>query len=275
MLVDLHLHSTASDGSDSPKELAEKLISHKIEIFSLTDHDTIDGIPEIMRAVQGHAKCIPGIEFSCHENGKSCHILGYGFAPHSPEITEILSYSRKLRTQNAKMRLEFLKDEYHITFSDEEAEWFYSQNSPSRLHLAKLLTKNGYTKNNQEAFPLYLNASEKYEVHLKAEDAIKAILSAKAIPIWAHPLGGEGDPHTSPTAQFSSLLTYGLQGLECYYSRYTAKESAYLVSLAEKHHLLISGGSDYHGKNKTVSLAMLSSDGSMVSAEKLSVLTRL
>ncbi len=275
MLADLHLHSTASDGSDTPFELAEKLISSGIGIFSLTDHDTTDGLHDIINATNSRIKCITGIEFSCRESGRSCHILGYGFAPDSPEIAEVLKYSRSLRLKNAEKRIEYLKNEHGISFSEEEIEWFFSWNSPSKAHLAKLLKANGYATTTEEAFHRYLDGAKKYEQRLSAKDAITAIIKAGAIPVWAHPLGGEGEAHTSPEEVLPSLISYGLRGLECYYSRYTAEESAHLVSLAEKHTLLISGGSDYHGENKDVLLAQLSSDQTSVSSEKLSVLNVL
>ncbi len=275
MLVDLHLHSTASDGSDTPTRLAEKLLSADIGIFSLTDHDTTDGLQAIISATNGKLKCITGIEFSCLENERSCHILGYGFALDSSEIAEILRYSRDLRLKNAKKRIEYLKHEHGIVFSEEELKWFFSWNSPSKAHLAKLLKANGYASTTEEALRRYLDGAKKYEKRLCAKDAITAILQANAIPVWAHPLGGEGEVHTSPEEALPSLISYGLRGLECYYSRYTAEESAYLVSLAAKNGLFISGGSDYHGENKTVELAQLCTDKMPILAKKLNILSIL
>ncbi len=273
MFADLHLHSTCSDGSDTPAELAEKLLSHGITTFALTDHDTIDGIPTLIEAISGRAHVITGVEFSCKENGKTTHIIGYGFAPNSPAIKNILSYGKQLRYQNAEMRLDYLQTHHGIRFSDEETTWMLSQNSPSRLHLVLLLQKHGYASSFHEAGVRYLDASKPLEKRLTAGDAITAILEADAIPVWAHPLGGEGDPHTFPEALLPVLLDYSLKGIECYYSRYTADEAAYLVSLAQKYDLLISGGSDYHGSHKSVSLGMLSSDGTSVPASKLSILS--
>ena len=97
-------------------------------------------------------------------------------------------------------------------------------------------------------------------------DAISAILAADAIPVWAHPLGGEGEPHEFVPETLEALLSYGVRGMECYYSRYTEKESDFL---------LVSGGSDYHGANKTVRLGELSADGIEIPTEKLTVLSCL
>ncbi len=275
MFIDLHLHSTFSDGSDTPEELCEKAIASKLSVFALTDHDTIAGIPSLLDAAKGRVKVITGIEFSCKENGKTTHILGYGFAPDAPAIQKTLTYSQNLRLWNTKMRLDFLQTHYGIRFSDEEIDWILSQNSPSRLHLVMLLIQNGYAKTFYEAGIRYLDASKPYEKRLTAGDAISAILEAGAIPVWAHPLGGEGDPHTSPEALLQTLLSYGLKGLECYYSRYSQEEEDYLLALAKQHGLLISGGSDYHGANKTVVLGALSTEGTMLESERLSVLQAL
>ncbi len=272
MYADLHLHSTASDGSDTPRELAEQAIAAGLSVFALTDHDTIAGIPALLDAVAGRAKVITGVEFSCKENGRDCHILGYGFAPDAPAIQDMLAYGAEVRLANTKMRLDYLEAERGIRFSEEERVWVLSQNSPSRLHVIMLLMRHGYGNSFREAATLYLDGSKPYEKRVTAGDAISAILAAGAVPVWAHPLGGEGDLHTSPEALLPILLDYGLRGLECYYSRYTDKEAAYLCALAEKHGLFISGGSDYHGANKSVRLCELSADGTKIQAENLTLL---
>ncbi len=272
MYADLHLHSTASDGSDTPHELAEKAIAAGLSVFALTDHDTTAGISALLDAVAGRAKVITGVEFSCKENGKSTHILGYGFTPNAPAIEKTLLYGQKLRLWNTEMRLDYLEKHHGIRFTDEENKWILTQNSPSRLHVIMLLMRHGYGNSFREAATLYLDGSKPYEKRLTAGDAISAISEAGAIPVWAHPLGGEGDLHTSPEELLPVLLDYGLMGLECYYSRYTDKEAAYLCTLAKKHKLLISGGSDYHGENKSVRLHELSAEGTTIQAEKLTLL---
>ncbi len=275
MYADLHLHSTASDGSDTPKELAEHAIASGLSVFSLTDHDTIAGIPALLDAVKGRAKVITGVEFSCKENGKTTHILGYDFKPDSPEIHGILAYGAELRLWNANMRLDYLQTHHGIRFTDEENQWMLSQNSPSRLHIIMLLMQNGYASSFRDAATRYLDGSKVYERRLTAGDAISAILAAGAIPVWAHPLGGEGDDHTSPEGLLPTLMGYGLQGLECYYSRYTDAEAAYLHELAKKNSLLISGGSDYHGKNKSVAIGALSTENTRIEPHELSLLHHL
>lgn len=275
MYADLHLHSKFSDGSDDTPALCEKLLSQNIKTFALTDHDTVAGLPSLIEAVNGRAHVITGVEFSCKENGKNTHILGFGFAPTAPAIVEMLAYGQDLRRRNLEIRLSHLKNAHNIVFSEEENAFLRAKNSTSRAHLAKLLIQNGYASSYQDCMEKYLNGCKKDELRLTAKDAISAILSADAIPVWAHPLGGEGEPHEFVPKTLEALLSYGIRGMECYYSRYTEKESAFLVDIAQKHELLVSGGSDYHGTNKTVKLGELSADGIEISTEKLTVLSYL
>ncbi len=274
MFADLHIHSKFSDGSDTTEELAEKLLSQNITTFALTDHDTVSGLPSLIEAVDGHAHVITGVEFSCKENGKTTHILGFGFAPCAPEITEMLAYGQDLRRKNLEIRLAHLQS-HNIAFSEEELSFLRAKNSPSRAHLATLLIKNGHATSYQDCMNKYLNGCKKDELRLTAKDAISAITAANAIPVWAHPLGGEGDSHTFVPETLETLLSYGLRGMECYYSRYTKEESDFLLSVAQKHNLAISGGSDYHGTNKTVKLGELSADGFSIPTENLTVLNLL
>lgn len=275
MFADLHLHSKFSDGSDTAEELTEKLLSQNITTFALTDHDTVAGLPSLIEAVNGRARVITGVEFSCKENGKTTHILGFGFAPSAPEIIEMLAYGQDLRRKNLEIRLSHLKNSHKIVFSDEENAFLRAKNSPSRAHLAALLIQNGYASSYQDCMDKYLNGCKKDELRLTAKDAISAILAANAIPVWAHPLGGEGEPHKFVPETLDALLSYGLRGMECYYSRYTKAESDFLLAVAKKHDLLISGGSDYHGTNKTVKLGELSADGIAIPTENLTVLSLL
>ena len=275
MFADLHLHSKFSDGSDTAEELTEKLLSQNITTFALTDHDTVAGLPSLIEAVNGRARVITGVEFSCKENGKTTHILGFGLAPSAPEIIEMLAYGQDLRRKNLEIRLSHLKNSHKIVFSDKENAFLRAKNSPSRAHLAALLIQNGYASSYQDCMDKYLNGCKKDELRLTAKDAISAILAANAIPVWAHPLGGEGEPHKFVPETLDALLSYGLRGMECYYSRYTKAESDFLLAVAKKHDLLISGGSDYHGTNKTVKLGELSADGIAIPTENLTVLSLL
>lgn len=275
MYADMHLHCRFSDGSDTTAELAEKLITSNIHTFALTDHDTVAGLPSLIEAVHGRARVITGVEFSCRENGKNCHILGFGFQPDAPSILEALRRGQQLRRDNFQKRLDHLERRHGIVFSKEEIAWLEAKNSVSRAHIMQLLIRHGYADSYQDGMTKYMNGCKDSEIRLGAKEAIEAILQAGAIPVWAHPLGGEGEAHESPEALLPTLISYGIMGLECYYSRYDAKECAYLIALAKRHGLLISGGSDYHGTNKTVALGTLCADGTPIPATRLTVLEKL
>ncbi|MBQ4401326.1 MAG: hypothetical protein II832_04105, partial [Synergistaceae bacterium] len=136
----------------------------------------------------------------------------------------------------------------------------------------------GYAANKQEAIDRYLNKCKTGVDRISASQAVKAILSAGGIPVWAHPLGGEGERET-PEQEFRStlqeLMSFGLKGLECWYSKYTAMMCRRLADIAGRSGLLVSGGSDYHGANKSIPLGRLNSEGVNVGIESLSILRKL
>ena len=263
---DLHLHTTASDGSDTPSELLRLTRENGLSAISITDHDTIAGLVEAMKYSQDDVKIITGIEFSCRyqgEEGFDCHILGYGFDIESPAILGAIAHGRQMRLAKLDARLEFLKTRRGICFDKEELDWLYSLNSAAKPHLADLIMKRGLADSIADAMDRYLKGDGFPDDRIDAAEAISAILDAGGIPIWAHPLGGERETRlTRPelTKRLDTLSSLGLRGLECLYSRYSADDEAWLLSVAEERGLLCSGGSDYHGKNKTVELARLCAD---------------
>ena len=279
--ADLHLHTTASDGSDTPGELISKAREAGLEVISITDHDTIAGSLEAIRLPDEGVKVITGIEFSCHtegEGGFDCHILGYGFDPEDETLLAAIRHGREMRLFKLEARLTYLKERFGIEFTDGEIAWLHSLNSVARPHLANLIIGRGLASDVADAFDKYLKVGGFPDDRIDAREAIEAILAAGGIPVYAHPLGGEREARLSLdelTERVSSLKSMGLMGLECFYSRYSGEEAEMLVSLAEKNGLLVSGGSDYHGKNKTVVLGSLSSDGSVYDGSQITVIDRL
>ena len=260
MFVDLHLHSRYSDGSDSVPELVEKLLSNGITTFSLTDHDSVRGIPELMEMSKGRAHAITGAEFSCLDKGDSCHILAYGFTPDDPHILALVEKGEELRRKNFENRKNYLEKAHGIFFTENELTWLFSLPKIGKPHIARILIARGLAKDTDDVIRRYLNGCKDHDARLSAEEAISAILASGAIPVWAHPLGGEGEDHLAPH-EFQSLahrlVSYGIEGMECYYSRYDEEEIAFLLQQANALSLAVSGGSDYHGENKTVLLAEL------------------
>ena len=279
MFVDMHLHSRYSDGSDTVPALVEKLLSHGVTTFSLTDHDSVRGIPELLKEANGRARAITGVEFSCRDESARCHILAYGFPLNDPHIQALVEKGDALRRQNFENRKNHLEKTHGIFFTEEELAWLLSLPKIGKPHIAKLLIARGLAKDTNEVIKRYLDGCKDRDIRLEAGEVITGILKSGAIPVWAHPLGGEGEKHLSE-AEFISLakrlVAYGIKGMECYYSRYTEEEIAFLLKKADELSLAVSGGSDYHGEVKTVMLAELCAGKTLsVTEDMLSVLRLL
>ena len=251
--VDLHLHTTASDGSQTPAQLLESIRAAGLQIFSVTDHDTLDGALEMAAIVPEDLRYIMGIEISCITPAGKCHILGYGFDPHHPAIQDILAREIQLRREKVKRRIAFLEARFGIRLTKEESQWLYGLTTPLKLHFGILLRDRGLAPDIGTAITQYMDLCDVGNDRIDADFAIRGILQAGGIPVWAHPLGGENEPHLTQTAfdaQLVCLKAAGIQAMECYYSRYSQADIGYLLEKARSHSLLISGGSDYHGNNK-------------------------
>jgi predicted metal-dependent phosphoesterase TrpH len=276
-MTDLHIHTAASDGSDSPALLLENLRKAGITTFSVTDHDTIDGALEMETLVTEEFRFIRGIEFSCETPAGKCHILGYNFDPKVPAFHAALADGAALRQEKLLERLDYLERTLQITFTDAEVAWLNSQKSPGKPHFGKLLVDRCIAATIDEAIRVYINPYIPRRDRIDGSTAVQAILHAGGIPIWAHPLGGEGEkPLTAEKfqAQLHCLMGLGIQGMECHYSRYETAQREFLMAQAADNGLLISGGSDYHGTNKRgLSLGMLSADGTHISTDSLTVLS--
>lgn len=261
--TDLHIHTTYSDGSDSVCQLLEKIMNSPIRTFSITDHDSILGSNEMISLIKekgANISYIPGVELSCVSPKGKCHILGYNYDNTNQKLLSLLDTVKNLRKNNLDKRIDFLKEVYSITFDNKEKEWLYSLNNAGKPHLAKLLIKQGYASTVGEAITKYLLACDTVSAKIEASEAINAILDAGGIPVWAHPLGGEGEKRTSLesfNSLFNELLSLGIKGLECYYSRYTYEEIDFLKETAASNGLITTGGSDYHGLNKNIALGTL------------------
>lgn len=276
--IDLHMHSTASDGTDTPEQLLEKVRKAGIQTFSLTDHDSIDGCTVLETIVPDDISFILGVEFSCITSAGKCHILGYGYQADAPSMAQALEAGRTLRLAKLARRLEHLKEVHHICFSEEELSWLYRLNSPGKPHLAELIMKRGRAATRTEAIKNYIDGCKGGDDRIDAKIAMDGIFGAAGISVWAHPLGGEGEKHVSQEefeTQLNVLLELGIQGMECYYSRYTSEEVAFLLEQARRHDLLISGGSDYHGTAKDIPLGTLNAYRQAVSERELTVLQHI
>ena len=277
--IDLHIHTTASDGSDSPALLLENLKKAGITTFSVTDHDTIDGALETEALAPPELRFIRGIEFSCETPAGKCHILGYNYDPADPVFQAALAEGAALRQEKLLSRLHYLEETLTIAFTESELAWIRSLKSPGKPHFGKLLVDRGIAATMDEAIQKYINPHKPRRDRIEGSTAVTAILHAGGIPVWAHPLGGEGEKRPSAEkfqAQLDYLMGQGIRGMECYYSRYARSDIEFLTTRARSHGLLISGGSDYHGVNKQdLPLGKLSLDDLRAFPEDLTILNRI
>lgn len=278
-LADLHVHSNNSDGSDSVENLVKEIKKANIEIFALTDHDTIAGCIEITKYIPENIKFIPSIELTCQTGDIKCHILGFNCNPADEKLNALIQKGKELRRKKLETRLDYIKNVLHIDLTNDELNWLYSRKSVVKTHLANLLVKRKMAKTNVEAMQKYLDGIKTGNTRFSIEEAIDAIVTSGGIPVWAHPLGGEGEKHIAHEKfmpRLEKMIAYGIKGLECYYSRYTLEEVKFLINCANSNNLLISGGSDYHGTNKeNIQLAKLNVDSTPIDAENLTVLKYL
>lgn len=278
-LADLHVHSNNSDGSDSVENLVKEIKKANLEIFALTDHDTIAGCIEITKYIPENIKFIPSIELTCQTGDIKCHILGFNCNPADEKLNALIQKGKELRRKKLETRLDYIKNVLHIDLTNDELNWLYSRKSVVKTHLANLLVKRKMAKTNVEAMQKYLDGIKTGNTRFSIEEAIDAIVTSGGIPVWAHPLGGEGEKHIAHEKfmpRLEKMIAYGIKGLECYYSRYTLEEVKFLINCANSDNLLISGGSDYHGTNKeNIQLAKLNVDSTPIDAENLTVLKYL
>ena len=278
-LADLHVHSNNSDGSDSVENLVKEIKKANIEIFALTDHDTIAGCIEITKYIPENIKFIPSIELTCQTGDIKCHILGFNCNPVDEKLNSLIQKGKELRRKKLETRLDYMKNVLKIDLTQEELNWLYSRQSVVKTHLANLLVKRNMAKTNVEAMQKYLDGIKTGNTRFTIEEAIDAIVTSGGTPVWAHPLGGEGEEHIEHKKflpRLEKMISYGIKGLECYYSRYTLDEAKFLINCANKNNLLISGGSDYHGTNKeNIQLAKLNVNNTLIDAKNLTVLKYL
>ncbi len=273
--ADLHIHSNCSDGSDTIKELANKVTASGLKIVALTDHDTTDGLKEFEQHLPKEIRFIKGIELTCLAGDIKCHILGYGINPECPELKELILKGKKLRRIKLDTRIKYLKDVWDIELTTEEKDWLYSRKSVVKTHLANILVNRGLADENVPAMKKYLDGCKTGNTRFDGQEAIDTIKKAGGIVIWAHPLGGEGEEHISEELlleQLNKMKSFGIDGMECYYSRYNQKEIEFLVRTANEHNLYISGGSDYHGTNKDIPIARLNTENKEIEASALTIL---
>ena len=259
------MHTTVSDGTDTPEQILEKVRLEGITIFAVTDHDDIKGCRRIMDAgVAGDPKFITGVEFNSRDKSGKYHILGYGYDPEAPSINRLVQAGHGYRMNKVRGRIEGLKEKYGFDFPPEEIEALIALDNPGKPHIANLMVKYGYAMSKEDGIDNYLNTLKIKAEYLDPETAIKGIKEAGGIPVLAHPSYGSGDEliiGDELTGRIQRLKSYGLEGVEAFYSGFTDVLRDEVLAIAERENLYVTAGSDYHGKNKMVLLGDNGLDG--------------
>lgn len=256
--IDLHMHTRVSDGTDTPGELLSNVKEAGIGLFSLTDHDAIKGCAVIQKLRTGEDPAfVTGVEFSCKDEEGKYHILGYGYDPETEPIRQVVGLGHGYRIEKVRARLEFLKDRFDFGFPDKEIRNLFELDNPGKPHIGNLMVRYGYARSKEEAIKDYINQLRFRGKYVRPEEAIRGILDSGGVPVLAHPSYGSGDDiilGEEMDRRLRRLISFGLEGVEAYYSGFTEKLRGEILSLAEKYGLYVTAGSDYHGSNKMVEL---------------------
>jgi len=251
--IDLHTHSTASDGSLSPRELVRLAQERGLVAIALTDHDTIEGLPEAVAAgTEFGVEVIPGVEISARHPLGSMHILGYFLDYESERLAASLAVLQQARADRNPQIVAKL-NALGIPLTVERVAAISGGGQVGRPHIARALYEGGYVRSLQEAFDIYLgNRGKAYvsKFRFPPAEALAMIREARGVPVLAHPFTlGLHTPETlGPLLE--ELKVQGLAGLECYYPEHSPQQEAFYLNAARELGLLITGGSDFHGDNK-------------------------
>lgn len=249
-MIDLHTHSTASDGTFSPGDLVNKAVSQKLKVLAITDHDTVAGLEEAKKASQNQDIIfIPGIELNIQWSTGEFHLLGLGLKQVSDDLNSIITYLQRQReTRNQKIVELLNKDGFEMTMA-ELIDRFETE-SIGRPHIAQMMVEKGYVKQRQQAFDNFLGKGRKYYVDRAGADlsmASKAIKNSGGVPVHAHPLSLYLSINTLETTM-EEIKAKGVMGLEAYHPAIRVSQGQQLEKIARKLDMFVTAGSDYHGK---------------------------
>jgi predicted metal-dependent phosphoesterase TrpH len=244
--ADLHIHSTASDGRYSPAEIIRKAAEVGLTIIAISDHDTVDGIPDALSAAREfpQLRVVPAVEISTDIPNGEAHVLGYFIDYTNQNFKASLEQMRNSRLERAHKMVEKLRV---MGFG---IEWrrvreIAGNSTLGRPHIAQALLEKGYTESFKEAFSKYIGHGGPAYVErekLTPAEAVQLVLKANGLPVLAHPL-----TVPDPESTVRELKAFGMVGIEVYYADYPFEKVSSLLNLANKYTLIPTGGSDYHG----------------------------
>lgn len=248
-MIDLHTHSTFSDGSLTPEQLAQEAAFARLSAVALTDHDSIEGVPRFLDACRSlQIRGVPGVELSAEFPDGTMHILGYFIELQHPELGARLAEIRAGRVARNAEILKHIND-MGMALTMAEVAAYAGEDNIGRLHFSQALVARGYAQTRQEAFDRYLGKGRKGyadRLRLTARDCIELIRRAGGIPVLAHPFTLHlAKPDLANLA--AELAGYGLQGIEIYYPQQNARQMKQYQALAQRLNLVMTGGTDFHG----------------------------
>lgn len=248
--VDLHLHTTASDGRLSPTQLVRLVASQGVKVAAISDHDTTEGLAEAYRAAREFPalRIIPGIELSADVPSDEIHLLGYFMQYEVAEFQQVLQHFRQGRLERGRAMVEKLAT-LGINLEWERVQAIAGDGSVGRPHIALAMVERGYIKEPREAFLQYLRRDGPAYVErekLKPAEAVSLLARVGGVAVLAHPaqLSNIDD-------RLRKLKAAGLVGMEVYYAQYRPETVQSLAAVAARHGLIPCGGSDYHGLGNT------------------------
>jgi predicted metal-dependent phosphoesterase TrpH len=256
--IDLHIHSTASDGTLSPLEILRLARKLNLGAIAITDHDTVDGAKEALALeIPASLQFLTGVEISAEpppsfSSPGSFHILGYAIDPDDPVLNQTLRKLQEARKNRNPRIIEILNDlGFNLALSEVQEESGECQ--LGRPHIAQLMVTKGYVHSIDEAFDRYLGKGrpayvDKYRIG--SARAIEIILDAGGVPVLAHPFLLQAQDDTVLEDLVVTLMEMGLMGMEVYYPEHPPDKTADYIKIAKKHRLLMTGGTDFHGAIK-------------------------
>ena len=252
MRIDLHSHSTQSDGTETPADVMRSAAKAGLDVVALTDHDTTRGWGQAARAVaETGVTLVPGIEISCAYDGISIHLLGYFIDPLDAALLRELERARASRRTRAQRMVERLAPDTGLTWQQVQ-EQFGVETTIGRPHIADALVASGVVASRDEAFAAYLASGSKYHVSHYAPHpsvATRLVRGAGGVPVMAHPFAAARGRIVGPDV-IEGMADAGLAGLEIYHRDHTDEAIGQGLQLAERLGLLVTGSSDYHGTGK-------------------------
>lgn len=249
-MIDLHTHSTASDGQYTPSEVMRLAVKCGVTTIALTDHDTVSGIESAQKeANKLGIEFIPGIEISSDSEIGSMHILGYNIDSQNIQLRKTCEWFVMQRQERGNKIFQFL-EQRGVVLSHKSVEKYANGGLLARPHFARAMVDAGYVSNVREAFDKYLDIPEFKKIKrekLSPEKSCGLILNAGGIPVLAHPVQLKTDID-GLSAVIKKLTKKGLMGIECFYSTHTPEQTENYLKIAKENGLYISAGSDFHGE---------------------------